>query len=134
MGVPSMTIGLILAALLQAAVPTLQIVTLESVIASPQAFSGKEVVVAARVMRDEGFYIVLPAASLATTELMFVEFTGESTKSNRPTWARLLRTLKTQPNAIAVLRGRIRWSASPRFGHLNCCRFQLDVTEVLSTS
>jgi hypothetical protein len=110
------------------------VVPLETIAASPEKYSGKEVVIAARVMRAEGFYVAMPTTDSAQSELMFVHLGDDADRSSGATETRLLQTLKERPSAIAVLRGRVMFALEPRYGHLNCCRFIFEVSEVLSSS
>jgi hypothetical protein len=113
---------------LQLLTPTIKVVTLESLSASPKKYDGQEVIVAARVLRGEGLYVMMPNEK----DMMWVFLKDSLSKSPSPTDTRFIQRLRERPNAIAMLRGHFFGGTDSRFGHQSCCRFKLEVDEVLS--
>jgi hypothetical protein len=113
--------------------PILQVVTLESLAANPQAYEGKEIVVAGVVIfGPESSFMAMPIPSPpGQQEAMWVQMPLQLARTGGPLEKEYLRLQRTA-SAAAILRGRFQGRERRVFGHLNCCRFQLEITKVLS--
>jgi hypothetical protein len=119
----------------QAPVPaTLPIVPLENLSQAYDQHNDQEVVVAGIVeFGAEGTLMYLPThgpggewdAMFVTLPLTLARKAGELEK-------RYLEQQKKRPNSVVVLRGLFHGNAKRIYGHQGCCRFELQITKVLS--
>ena len=114
--------------------PTLQIVPLENLSETYERHDGQEIVVAGIVeFGPEGTLMFLPTPTPAGEwDAIFVTLPLSLARKGGDLEARYLERQKKGGNMVAVLRGRFHGNAKRMFGHQNCCRFELEITKVLS--
>jgi ribosomal protein L27 len=114
--------------------PTLRIVPLESLPSAYARSDGQEIVVAGIVVfGQEGTLIYVPTpAGPGPRDAIFIRSPIGVAKNGGELEAQYLQRQKSGGSMVTVLRGRFRGSASKTFGHQSCCRFELEITKVLS--
>jgi hypothetical protein len=128
-----MTIAALALAVLQAIAPTLQVVTLESLVSSPARYNGREITVAVRIIQGEGLMVILPARRGGMEEVMWVDLAKAVEESTRPADIGFVELLRKRSMVVAILRARFTAASTRQFGHQGCCRYKLEVVEVLSS-
>jgi hypothetical protein len=114
--------------------PTLRVVPLESLASAYQRYEGQEIVVAGIVVfGQEGTLMYVPTPSGPDDrDAIFITLPMALAKTGGELEAKYLQRQKSGGSMVTVLRGRFRGSASRIFGHQSCCRFELQITKVLS--
>jgi len=117
-----------------APLPTLRVITLEDLAAHYQTYESKESVAAGTVIvGPEGAFMAVPTSAPRSEEqLVWVDMPAALAKRPGPLEAEFLRRTKLQGLVTAILRGRFHGSDHRSFGHQNCCRFEIEITSVLS--
>jgi hypothetical protein len=114
--------------------PTLRVVPLETLLSAYRQYEGQEIVVAGIVVfGQEGTLMYVPTPEgPGEREAIFITLPIGVAKSGGELEAKYLQRQKSGGSMVTVLRGRFRGSASRIFGHQSCCRFELQITKVLS--
>jgi len=116
-----------------APLPALRVVTLEDLAAHYQAYESNEIIVAGIVIvGPESSFMAVPTSRVGSQEEMWVQMQDALARHPGPLEAEYLRRMKLQGLVTAILRGRFHGSDHRSFGHQNCCRFEIDITSVLS--
>jgi hypothetical protein len=130
--------ALVIAALLlaqeTAPLPSLHVIPPESLPTNYKGFDGKEIVVAGVVIiGPESMFMAVPTTSRPSEQdLMWVQMSSALAKNPGPLEAEYLRRQRTRGLVTAILRGRFQGADRRMFGHQYCCRFNLEITQVLS--
>ena len=114
--------------------PTLRVVPLESLPSAYRQYEGQEIVIAGIVVfGQEGTLMYLPTpARPGERDAVLITLPVGVAKGGGELEAKYLQRQKSGGSVVTVLRGLFRGSASRIFGHQSCCRFELQITKVLS--